>query len=161
MENLLGYLSALLLALSSWLGGDMSVSEPVVAEVIEVIDGDTIDVLAEGEEERVRYIGIDTPEFDHETGGVDCYAEEAKSRNEELVLGKEVMLVKDVRERDKYGRLLRYVYVGEDSVGQTLVEEGMAKAVYIQPDVSHYQELKLIEEKARASGAGRWSACQN
>ena len=72
-----------------------------------IVDGDTIDVEIGGATYRVRYIGIDTPERG------DCYFDEAKDKNAELVLGQYVRLVKDVSETDRYGRLLRYVYVGQ------------------------------------------------
>ena len=162
MDYLLQIVSAWLLALGVWWGGDVSPPgpEPITAEVIEVIDGDTIDVLIGGERERIRYIGIDTPEFDYETGVAECFASEAKARNEELLAGGTVGLLADVRERDDYNRLLRYVYVGEESVGEQLVAEGYARAVYIKPDVAHYSMLKEAENEARAKGAGLWSACR-
>ncbi len=92
--------------------------------VVSVTDGDTIKVrLADGREEKVRYIGINTPEMDQPFG------EEAKSANQALVTGREVRLVRDVRERDRYGRLLRYVYVDGLFVNAELVRIGYAQAV--------------------------------
>jgi endonuclease YncB( thermonuclease family) len=92
------------------------------AALAEVIDGDTIDVRLEHTVERVRYYGVDTPER-----GEDCY-EEATARNRDL-LGSEVLLLPDARERDRYGRLLRYVFTLKgQSVGGQLVAEGLALA---------------------------------
>ena len=159
MDGVINLLTALLLAVSSWFGGEVAPAEIVTAKVVEVIDGDTIEVSIDGNEERVRYIGVDTPEFDYETGEDECLATEAKSRNEELVGGKSVSLVKDVLERDDYGRLLRYVEVDGRSVGETLVREGLARAVYFEPDTTSYKHLREVEGEARASGAGLWSVC--
>ncbi len=90
-----------------------------------MVDGDTIDVLMEGREYRVRYIGIDTPETVHPTRGEEPYGREASSRNKELVSGQTVYLEKDVSETDRYGRLLRYVWLADGSmVNATLVAEG-------------------------------------
>jgi len=79
------------------------------AKVIKVVDGDTIK-LEDGR--AVRYIGIDTPETVHPSKPVQCYGKEASDKNRELVEGKEIELEKDVSEVDKYGRLLRYIWIG-------------------------------------------------
>ena len=101
------------------------------ARVVRVIDGDTIVVLLDGEEERVRYIGIDTPEL-----GTMCGVK-ARLVNSLLVSGKVVQLEKDVSERDRYGRLLRYVYADGVMVNARLVEEGHAKVATYPPDVKY------------------------
>lgn len=85
--------------------------------VVNVVDGDTIDVMIAGTIYRVRYIGIDTPEL----SPLECYGPEAKARNEELVLGQIVTMEKDVSETDRYGRLLRYVYQDAAFVNAELV----------------------------------------
>lgn len=123
--------------------------------VTKVIDGDTI-VLENGE--VVRYIGIDTPELRSRShGGPDCYAIEATNKNKELVLNKKVRLVKDVSERDRYNRLLRYVYVNNTFVNETLVREGYAKAVTYPPDVKYADLFRSAEKEARQEGRGLWS----
>ena len=91
--------------------------------VSRIVDGDTIEL---GTGERVRYIGIDTPETVDPRKEVQCFGKEASAKNKELVEGKEVRLVKDVSDKDKYGRLLRYVYVGDVFVNEKLVSEGYA-----------------------------------
>lgn len=116
--------------------------------VTKVIDGDTIE-LSTGE--RVRYIGIDTPER------AECYFQEAKLANEKLVLNQTVKLVKDVSQADRYGRLLRYVYVNGIFVNNYLVKEGYAFASTYPPDVN-YQELFLQSQKqAREKQKGFWA----
>ena len=86
------------------------------AVVKRVIDGDTIE-LDNGK--TLRYIGIDTPETKHPTKGVQCFGEEAYKKNKELVEGKRVQLEKDVSETDRYGRLLRYVFVLPDDASRS------------------------------------------
>src|SRR3989344_4113968 len=89
--------------------------------VSKVIDGDTIEI--EGGM-KVRYIGIDTPETSHPTKGVQCFGRQATERNRQLVEGKKVILEKDISETDKYGRLLRYIWIRSTGSGQAdLVNE--------------------------------------
>ena len=106
----------------------------VFADVVDVIDGDTIEVEIDGVTERVRYIGIDTPEI-----GQRC-AEEATEANRRLVSGKRIMLVPDKENRDIYDRLLRYVYSGGELVELKLVELGLARPLKIFPNVRHSDE---------------------
>lgn len=125
--------------------------------VVKVIDGDTIEVEINGEVERVRYIGIDTPELSHEGSPEECFAREATEINKDLVLGKQVRLEKDVSETDKYDRLLRYVYVDDVFVSETLVESGAAKAKRYYPDTKMSDQLEMVEVKAREAKLGVWS----
>lgn len=124
-------------------------------KVKKVIDGDTI-ILENGE--KVRYIGIDTPEIIRNGRFLpECFALESKRVNEKLVLGKKVRLEKDVSERDRYGRLLRYVYVGDVFVNEYLVKEGYAKAVSFPPDVKYQEKLRNAERYARENKKGLWA----
>lgn len=121
-------------------------------EVIRVIDGDTIEVrLTDGQVRRVRYIGIDTPERSE-----DLYTE-AKRANAKLVEGKEVRLIKDVSETDRYGRLLRYVYTGDTFVNAELVRQGYAAAATYPPDVAYAEYFVKLAAEAREKGVGLWS----
>jgi len=130
-----------------------------LAQVVRVIDGDTIVVLINGLEYRVRYIGINTPETVDPRKPVECFGREASQRNRELVEEKTVELEKDVSETDQYGRLLRYVWVDGEMVNAVLVSEGYAMVVTYPPDVK-YQELFLeLQRQALAEGQGLWSAC--
>jgi len=118
------------------------------AKVLRVIDGDTIDVEINGERQRVRYIGMNTPER-----GEPCF-DEATQANVDLALGKAVHLVSDVSETDRYGRLLRYVYVGDVFVNLELVAQGYAEAVLYRPDDRHYELLSELEAEAAQAGLG-------
>ena len=116
------------------------------ATVVEVIDGDTIDVLIDGEHQRVRYYGIDAPEKDEK-----CY-QEATERNRELV-GTTARLESDARDKDEHGRLLRYVFTDEGiSVDAALVGEGLAKAW--REDGRYLTRLTILETHAQQEGIG-------
>ena len=124
---------------------------PETAKVIQVIDGDTVTV--EGGY-RVRYIGIDTPEI-HPVP--EAYGTEAWQVNRQLVEGKEVRLERDVSETDKYGRLLRYVYVDDVLVNAELVRLGLAEAKAYPPDIKYQDYLEEMEAEARKAGRGIWA----
>jgi len=126
-------------------------SPPDVAKVTQVIDGDTI--IIEGGY-RVRYIGIDTPEIHPR---LEAYGMEALAANRMLVEGKEVRLERDVSETDKYGRLLRYVYVGDVFVNAELVRQGLAEAKAYPPDIKYQDYLEDLEAEARQAGRGIWA----
>ena len=118
------------------------------ASVVDVIDGDTIEVEIDGVTETVRYIGIDTPEI-----GERC-APEATEANTDLVSGKRVMLVPDKENRDIYDRLLRYVYLDGELVELKLVELGLARPLKIFPNVTHSDEIAEAARTAKANGTG-------
>lgn len=118
------------------------------AEVVNVIDGDTIDVRIDGERLRVRYIGVNTPERDE-----PCYAD-ATNANAQWVEGRTVTLVKDVSETDRFGRLLRYIYVDGTFVNEALVRDGWAERVYYPPDTAYADYFQRLENEARAAGRG-------
>ncbi|MBI2860303.1 MAG: thermonuclease family protein [Chloroflexi bacterium] len=124
---------------------------PDTAYVTRAIDGDTI-VLANGQ--RVRYIGIDTPEM---RPAPEAYARQAWEANRRLVEGKRVRLERDVSETDRYGRLLRYVYVDDVFVNAELVRLGLAEARAYPPDTKHQDYLEKVETEAREAGRGIWA----
>jgi len=126
-------------------------SPPETARVVQVIDGDTITI--EGGY-RVRYIGIDTPEIHPE---IEAFGLEAWQVNRKLVEGRVVHLEKDISEVDKYGRLLRYVYVGDLFVNAELVRVGLARAGAYPPDTKHQDYLEKLEREARQAGRGMWA----
>ena len=135
------------------------VAQPInsTEKVIRVIDGDTF--VIEGNL-SVRLIGMDTPEMKNKNNKIDCFAQEAKNKLTSMISGKEVALVKDISETDRYGRLLRYVYLGDEMVNDTLVKEGYAVIATFPPDVKHENEFLASEKMARASNLGLWSACK-
>lgn len=116
-------------------------------KVTKVIDGDTIKIETG---ESVRYIGIDAAEE-------GCFADEATAKNKELVEGKEVRLEKDVSEIDKYGRLLRYVYVDNLFVNDYLVRNGYANISTYPPDVKYQDQFRQAEQEARENKRGLWA----
>lgn len=131
----------------------------VPAQVVRVVDGDTIHVQIAGREYTVRYIGIDTPETVAPGRPVECYGPEASRRNRELVQGRQVMLEKDVSETDRFGRLLRYVWVDGQMVNALMVAEGYASAATFPPDVKYAELFVRLEAEARANNRGLWGAC--
>ena len=124
----------------------------------DVVDGDTIHAVVDGEDESVRYIGIDTPEVDPSIG-VECFGKEASERNRELVEGERVRLVFDAEERDRYGRLLAYIYVGDVFVNAELVEGGFARTLEIEPNTDKAAPLSRLEQEAANAGRGLWRSC--
>lgn len=122
-----------------------------------VIDGDTVE-MEDGR--KVRYIGMNSPEIERGAKKGQCYGEEASRRNKELVEGKEIRLEKDVSETDKYGRLLRYVYVGDIFVNETLVREGFAEAKRYKPDTAKADALEAAESEATDAKRGKWGKCK-
>ena len=116
--------------------------------VVRVIDGDTVE-MADGS--RVRYLCIDTPER-----GEPFYAE-ASERNRELVDGKGVVLGPGVEDIDKYGRLLRYVYVDDVFVNAELVSGGYARTLIFDEDEPHAELLRQLEAEAEAANLGLWA----
>ena len=132
------------------------------ATVTRVVDGDTIRVQIDGEEFRVRYIGIDTPETVDPRRPVGCFGKEASERNRQLVEGKTVGLENDVSETDSFDRLLRYVWIEDRMVNATLVEEGYALASTYPPDVRHSDQFAGLQAQAREASRGLWgAACAN
>lgn len=129
---------------------------PTSGLVTNVVDGDTIDVEGVG---RVRYLLVDTPESVN--GATDCFGQEAKTFNHDLVLGQQVTLRYDQECTDRFGRLLAYVSVGEQEINSLLVERGYACVLYIPPNgTDRRAEFENLEAGAKAADRGMWSACQ-
>ena len=136
------------------------VGEKQTVNVVRVIDGDTIEI--EGKI-KVRYIGVNTPEIYHDTTGKktgeQCFAEESYLENKRLVEGKTATLIKDVSDKDKYGRLLRYVYVNDLFVNDYLITNGYAKIMTIKPDIKYSLRFKNLEKEAKTNNLGIWGKC--
>lgn len=126
----------------------------VAADVVRVIDGDTIVVSVDGQQYRLRYIGIDTPEMEPTP---EPFALEAAKTNENLLAGRTVYLEKDVSETDRYGRLLRYVWLDGSMVNEMLVSWGMARAVAYPPDVRYHDRLLDAQREAQENHLGMWA----
>ena len=126
--------------------------------VTRVIDGDTIQIDTG---QKVRYIGVNTPETVDPRRPVQCFGKEASAYNKNLVLNKKVKLVKDISEKDKYGRLLRYVYLEDGTfVNLKLVSDGYAHADTFPPDVAHADDFVKAQQQAREAGLGLWGKCK-
>ena len=132
------------------------------ARVIRVVDGDTIRVSLEGTDEPVRLIGIDTPET-HGAGGLrECFGAEATRRLADLLPpGTRVRLVRDAEARDRYDRLLAYVYRMADGlfVNLAMAREGYATTLTYPPNVAHADELVAAVQSARDDRRGLWGRC--
>ncbi len=142
--------SLLVLALLSTLAGCLPAPVSTGDRVTRVIDGDTI-VLASGE--HLRYIGMNTPELDP----LQPFAKEATEANRKLVEGRTVRVEKDVSETDRYGRLLRYVWVDNTMVNLELVRQGLAESKAYPPDVRYQALLEAAEAEAKLAGRGMWA----
>ena len=127
------------------------------ATVVSVVDGDTIHVRIADRLEKVRYIGMNTPEVHHPRKGEEPGGREASEVNRQLVAGKQVRLELDVQERDRYGRLLAYVWVGDTMVNAELVRRGYAQVMTIPPNVRYQELLVKLQREAREAGRGLWS----
>jgi micrococcal nuclease len=138
------------------------------AVIEHVVDGDTVDVDLDGRDERVRLIGIDTPETKDQDSPVECYGPEATALTELLVPpGTAVRLERDVEARDDYGRLLAYVYLTDaggratTQVNMEIVEQGFARPLTIEPNSIHAREFSAAASRAERSGLGLWAACSS
>jgi micrococcal nuclease len=126
------------------------------AHVSWVADGDTIK-LSDGR--LVRYIGINTPEVANPYTKAECFGKEAKKANDKLVGGKNVTLEKDISETDKYGRLLRYVYIDGQMVNELLAQNGYAKIEVIPPDKRYAELFRQNIHEAKQAHRGLWQHC--
>jgi len=144
-------------------GGDESADEapsgPVRAPVVRGVDGDTIVVRVDGEEEDVRFIGVDTPESVKPDTPVQCYALAASHFTDREVKGRTVRLVFDRERRDVYGRLLAYVYVGGRFLNAELVRRGYARTLTIPPNDRFAGLFARLAREASADGRGLWGRC--
>lgn len=130
-----------------------------VVRVIRVIDGDTFEI--EGGE-RVRLIGVDTPESVKPDAPVECFGKESSDYLRSLVEGKELRLERDRTNRDRYARLLRYAYLDDIFINERIVREGYAESVAYKPDTTEQALLDRAEETAKIERRGRWAegVCQ-
>ena len=129
--------------------------DTVVATCVRVVDGDTIE-LDNGE--KVRYIGMDTPETKHPYKPVEAFGYEASAANRKLVEGRRVTLEYDIEKRDRYGRLLAYVHVGDTFVNAALLARGYAQTSTYPPNVRYADMFSYIQRRAREVGKGLWGA---
>jgi micrococcal nuclease len=135
---------------------------PGTAVVTKQVDGDTVRVTINGEDESVRFIGIDTPETHGRNGLIECFGAEAAGHTAALIpVGTTVRLVRDAEARDRYGRLLAYVYRTKDNlfVNLALARDGYADVLTYPPNVAHAAEFVAAVADARDAERGLWQKC--
>jgi micrococcal nuclease len=121
------------------------------------VDGDTLE-LDDGT--RVRMVGIDTPESVHPNKPVQCFGKEASHYTASLVNDQWVRMERDITDKDRYGRLLRIIYMEDGTMlNDTLVRQGYAHVYTYPPDITYIPQFRLAEQEARATGRGLWSGC--
>jgi micrococcal nuclease len=143
-------------------GADQSASGGIASGVVtRVVDGDTVAVRIDGADQRVRYIGVDTPETVKPGTPVQCFGKAASAYNHRLVDGQSVRLRFDSERHDRYGRLLAYVYRARDGlfVNAALVLGGYATTLTIPPNTAHATQFAALERRARDRRRGLWRAC--
>ena len=155
-------LSSRLLLLCSWARVTTATAANGKATVVRVVDGDTIVVHIGGRDENVRILGIDTPETHKPNTPVECFGPEASDRMTALLPKATIVrLVRDVEARDRYGRLLAYVYRDSDGlfIDLTMVSEGYAGTLAIPPNLAHRAEFDAAATAAQSAKRGLWPAC--
>ena len=125
-----------------------------------VIDGDTIDVTVDGRQERLRLIGIDTPETVAPDQPVECFGPQASAYTERRLEGERVRLEFDVEREDRFGRTLAYVWLGDELFNETLVRGGYALVTTFPPDVRYVDRFVAAQREARSHDRGLWGACR-
>ena len=149
-------------SLGGWRLGQANRAATAEWTVVDVVDGDTIDV-ARGPDGRasdtVRLLGIDTPETHHPTKPVECFGPEASSFTEERLTGRSVQLEADIEQRDRYGRRLAYVVVDGKRFNDELLRRGYARLLVIEPNHAHARTMLREELDAKRAGRGLWSEC--
>ncbi|TFH18800.1 MAG: thermonuclease [Acidimicrobiales bacterium] len=158
----LGAVCCLIATIAGCTGSDRGVGTGA-ATVAHVVDGDTIDVQIGEREERVRLIGIDTPETKKPNSPIECFGPEASAFTASLLpIGTRVRIERDLVGRDDYGRLLGYVYLdGIDGtfVNMEIIRQGYATPLTIEPNSTYAREFAQAATDAEAAGLGLWTAC--
>jgi micrococcal nuclease len=130
----------------------------ISAKVIKVTDGDTLEVSFNGKTEKLRLLLVDTPETVHPNKPIQPFGPEASAFAKEKLAGKDVELEIDVSERDKYGRLLVYLWVEDKMFNEMLLEKGLARVAYVYPpNIKYVDQFRAIQKKAQEEGIGIWS----
>lgn len=135
-----------------------STEDVQLSKVVRVIDGDTAIINIDGKDQRVRFLLVDSPESVHPNKEPEPFGKEASDFVKELLEGKEVILEFDVGKKDRYDRYLAHLYTTDGTwVNKELVERGLAKVVYFEPNKKYYEELKDVEIQAKNKKVGIWS----
>ncbi len=130
----------------------------IPVKVEKVVDGDTIKVRVDGKLETVRFLLVDTPESVHPSKPVQPFSKEASNHTETMLEEADVQLELGIGERDKYGRLLAYVYADGQSVQESLLKKGFARVAYVfEPNTKYVDQYENIQKQAQKEGVGIWS----
>ncbi len=135
----------------------------VLITILKVVDGDTVDIDINGHTERVRLIGVNTPETKHPTKPIECFGPEASAYMTQLLpKGTTVRIERDVEARDRYGRMLLYLYLGSDDlfINLELVARGYGTPMSIEPNTFHRNDFVRAAAQAQAANVGLWKACR-
>lgn len=132
-------------------------NKPVSFRVVRVVDGDTIVINYGAKKEKLRLIGINTPEIKHPTKGQEVFGREASAYAKKLLDNRDIEVKFDVQKRDKYGRLLGYVYLEDGTfVNANLIEQGYAQVMTVPPNVKYADYFKRLQRKAKSAEKGLW-----
>ena len=134
-----------------------------VVTILTVIDGDTVDIEIDGRTERVRLIGVNTPETKHPTKPIECFGPEASAYMTQLLpKGTDVRIVRDTEARDRYGRMLLYLYRESDNlfINLDLVSHGYGTPMSIEPNTFHRNDFVHAAALAETTNVGLWKACR-
>ena len=134
-----------------------------LVKIAQVIDGDTVDIDINGRTERVRLIGVDTPETKHPTKPIECFGPEASAYLTQLLpKGTTVRIERDVEARDRYGRMLLYLYLDSPDlfINLDLVARGYGTPMSIEPNTFYRNDFVRAAAQAEAADVGLWKACR-
>jgi len=160
---------ALLIGLASCSGssplpnGQADLVKIADGKIVKVVDGDTVDIDIDGHTERVRLIGVNTPETKHPTKPIECFGPEASAYLTQLLpKGTTVRIERDVEARDRYGRMLLYLYLGTNDlfINLDLVARGYGTPMSIEPNTFHRNDFVRAAAQAEAANVGLWKACR-
>ena len=143
--------------------GQADLVKIVDGKIAHVIDGDTVDIDINGHTERVRLIGLNTPETKHPTKPIECFGPEASAYLTTLLpKGTTVRIERDVEARDRYGRMLLYLYLGSNDlfINLDLVARGYGTPMSIEPNTFHRNDFVRAAAQAEAANVGLWKACR-
>jgi micrococcal nuclease len=142
--------------------GNSNISQPDLATIVSVVDGDTIVLSVQNQTETVRLLGIETPETVHPTRPIECFGPEASAFTKAtLEKGSVVKLVRDVEPRDRYQRLLVYLFLADGTLfNQSLIDRGLARTLSIEPNTAFASQFASHESSARNRRVGLWLYCE-
>jgi micrococcal nuclease len=159
LRNLVAVALSLLVSCSS----GATTENEVLITVLKVIDGDTVDIDIKGNTERVRLIGVNTPETKHPTKPIECFGPEASAYLTQLLpKGTHVRIERDIEARDRYGRMLLYLYRESDNlfINLDLVSHGYGIPMSIEPNTFHRNDFVHAAALAETTNVGLWKACR-